>query len=117
LRGGSGGPNYDAEHVEAASAALRKAGLPDRVVVDCSHANSNKDPDVQPVVARNCVEQVMNGDSPIIGLMLESNLAAGNQKIPADLSQLQYGVSVTDGCIDWDTTERALLEAAEALRR
>jgi 3-deoxy-7-phosphoheptulonate synthase len=117
LRGGSGGPNYDAEHVEAAAAALRNAGLPDRIVVDCSHANSNKDPDVQPVVARNCVEQVLSGDSPIIGLMLESNLAAGNQKIPADLSQLRYGVSVTDGCIDWDATERTLLEAAEALRR
>lgn len=117
LRGGSGGPNYDADHVEAAAAALRNAGLPDRIVVDCSHANSNKDPDVQPVVARNCVEQVVHGGSPIIGLMLESNLAAGNQKIPADLSQLQYGVSVTDGCIDWETTERTLLDAAEALRR
>ena len=116
LRGGSGGPNYDVEHVEAASTALREAGLPDRIVVDCSHANSNKDPDVQPVVARNCIDQVVRGGSPIIGLMLESHLESGNQKIPADLSELRYGVSVTDGCIDWETTERTLLEAAEALR-
>jgi len=116
LRGGGGGPNYDAEHVEGAAAALRDAGLPDRIVVDCSHANSNKDPEVQPVVARNCVEQVRGGGSSIIGLMLESNLHAGNQKIPPDLSRLDYGVSVTDGCIDWETTDRTLRRAAEALR-
>jgi len=117
LRGGTAGPNYDAEHVQAAVAALRQAGLPDRIVVDCSHANSNKDPEVQPIVARNCIEQVSTGETSIIGLMLESNLAAGNQKIPADLSELRYGVSVTDGCIDWETTERTLREAAEALRQ
>jgi len=117
LRGGGGGPNYDAEHVEGAAAALLEAGLPDRIVVDCSHANSNKDPEVQPVVARNCIEQVVGGGSSIIGLMLESNLHAGNQKITADLSRLRYGVSVTDGCIDWETTARTLREAAEALRR
>lgn len=117
LRGGSGAPNYDREHVEEAAAALRAAGLPDRIVVDCSHANSNKDPEVQPVVARNCIEQVVSGNSPIIGLMLESHLHAGNQKIPSDLSQLRYGVSVTDGCIGWETTERTLREADQALRK
>jgi 3-deoxy-7-phosphoheptulonate synthase len=116
LRGGGGAPNYGAEHVEAAAAALRAAGLPDRIVVDCSHANSNKDPEVQPVVARNCIEQVVAGGSPIIGLMLESHLHGGNQGIPADLSQLRYGVSVTDGCIGWETTENTLREAADALR-
>ncbi len=115
LRGGSGGPNYDADSVEAAAEALRSAGLPDRIVVDCSHANSNKDPQVQPVVARNCVDQVVGGSRSIIGLMLESHLHEGNQKIPADLSELRYGVSVTDGCIDWATTETTLREAAEAL--
>jgi len=116
LRGGSSGPNYDAEHVEGAATALRAAGLPSGVVVDCSHANSNKDPDVQPVVAHNCVEQVLGGNSSIIGLMLESNLEAGNQKIPVNLKELRYGVSVTDGCIDWATTEKTLRDAAEALR-
>jgi len=116
LRGGSSGPNYAAEHVEGAATALRAAGLPSGVVVDCSHANSNKDPDVQPVVAHNCVEQVLGGSSSIIGLMLESNLEAGNQKIPVDLTDLRYGVSVTDGCIDWATTEKTLRDAAESLR-
>lgn len=117
LRGGSSGPNYDAEHVENATSALRAASLPGGIVVDCSHANSNKDPEVQPVVARNCIDQVIGGESSIIGLMLESNLGAGSQKIPADLAQLAYGVSVTDGCIDWETTERTLREAAAALRK
>jgi 3-deoxy-7-phosphoheptulonate synthase len=115
LRGGSSGPNYDADSVEVAAEALRSAGLPDRIVVDCSHANSNKDPQVQPVVARNCVDQVVGGSRSIIGLMLESHLHEGSQKIPADLSELRYGVSVTDGCIDWATTETTLREAAEAL--
>ena len=115
LRGGSSGPNYAAESVEAAARALRSAGLPDRIVIDCSHANSNKDPQVQPVVARNCIDQVVGGSRSIIGLMLESHLHEGNQKIPTDLSELRYGVSVTDGCIDWDTTETTLREAAEAL--
>ncbi len=116
LRGGGGQPNYDPHSVSETVKTLRKAGLPDRIVIDCSHANSNKDPEVQPVVARNCIEQVVNGNRSIIGLMLESNLYGGNQKITVNLSDLKYGVSVTDGCIDWETTERTLLEAAEALR-
>ena len=116
MRGGGGRPNYDADSVAAAVAALKAAGLPDRIVIDCSHANSNKDPEVQPVVARNCIEQVVGGNRSIIGLMLESHLHAGNQKIPANLADLQYGVSVTDGCIDWETTEDTLRGTAEALR-
>jgi len=116
LRGGGGQPNYDAQSVAAAAATLREAGLADRIVIDCSHANSSKDPEVQPVVARNCIEQVVNGNRSIIGLMLESNLHAGNQKITSNLADLQYGVSVTDGCIDWETTAATLLEADAALR-
>jgi 3-deoxy-7-phosphoheptulonate synthase len=77
--------------------------------VDCSHGNSNKDPFLQPLVAENCVNQVIEGNRSIVGLMLESHLGAGNQPIPSDLSQLRYGISVTDACIDWDTTERLLL--------
>ena len=116
LRGGGGQSNYDSQSIAAACTVLHEAGLPDRVVVDCSHANSNKDPEVQPVVARNCIEQVVDGNRSIIGLMLESNLRAGNQKITSNLADLEYGISVTDGCIDWETTERALTEAAESLR-
>jgi 3-deoxy-7-phosphoheptulonate synthase len=116
LRGGGGQPNYDVQSVASAAAALQEAGLPDRIVIDCSHANSSKDPEVQPVVAHNCIEQVVNGNRSIIGLMLESNLNAGNQKITSNLADLEYGVSVTDGCIDWETTEKTLTEAAEALR-
>ena len=116
LRGGGGQPNYSAEHIAEATQALQQAGLPERIVVDCSHANSNKDPAVQPVVARNCVDQVVAGNRAIIGMMLESNLKAGNQKIPANLADLEYGISVTDGCIDWATTEETLLAADQALR-
>jgi 3-deoxy-7-phosphoheptulonate synthase len=116
LRGGGGQPNYNEQSVATAASVLSEAGLPDRVVIDCSHANSNKDPEVQPVVAHNCIEQVVHGNRSIIGLMLESNLHAGNQKITSNLADLKYGVSVTDGCIDWETTESTLREAAEALR-
>jgi 3-deoxy-7-phosphoheptulonate synthase len=116
LRGGGGRPNYDSVCVAQSEQALKAAGLPARIVVDCSHGNSNKDPSLQPLVAKDCVEQVVNGNRSIIGLMLESNLEAGNQDIPADLSRLRYGVSVTDACIDWATTEAALREAAALLR-
>jgi len=116
LRGGGGRPNYDSVSIALAEQALREAGLPERLVVDCSHGNSNKDPSLQPLVARDCVEQVISGNRSILGLMLESHLHAGNQKIPADLADLRYGVSVTDGCIDWEATEHSLREAAALLR-
>jgi 3-deoxy-7-phosphoheptulonate synthase len=116
LRGGGGRPNYDSVCVAISEKALKDAGLPARIVVDCSHGNSNKDPALQPLVAKDCVEQVVNGNRSIIGLMLESNLEAGNQEIPADLSRLRYGVSVTDACIDWATTESTLRNAAALLR-
>ena len=116
LRGGGGRPNYDSVCVALCEKALKDAGLPARIVIDCSHGNSNKDPSLQPLVARDCVEQVANGSRSIIGLMLESNLGAGNQEIPADLKKLRYGVSVTDACIDWATTEKSLTEAAALLR-
>lgn len=114
LRGGKE-PNYDAESIADCEARLRKAGLPANIVVDCSHGNSCKDPQRQPAVFRNCVEQVVAGNRSIVGLMLESHLFSGRQDIPLDLSTLQYGVSVTDGCIDWPTTEALLLEAREQL--
>ncbi len=116
LRGGGGRPNYDSVCVALCEKALKDAGLPARIVIDCSHGNSNKDPSLQPLVLRDCIDQVANGNQSIIGLMLESNLQAGNQDIPADLSKLRYGVSVTDGCIDWATTESAIADAAGVLR-
>jgi len=111
LRGGGGRPNYDSVSIALCEQALSQAGLPQRIVVDCSHANSNKDHNLQPLVARDCVDQIVNGNKSIIGLMLESNLQAGNQKITEDRSQMAYGVSVTDACIDWETTVQTLHES------
>jgi 3-deoxy-7-phosphoheptulonate synthase len=115
LRGGGGKPNYDAPNVLAAEAALQRAGLAPNIIVDCSHANSLKQHTRQPLVFQDCVEQIRGGNRSIVGLMAESNLHAGQQPIPADLSALKYGVSVTDACIDWDTTERMILMAADVL--
>jgi 3-deoxy-7-phosphoheptulonate synthase len=112
LRGGTNGPNYAEEHIAHCEAALEQAALNANIMVDCSHANSEKNPELQPAVAQNVIQQIIDGNTSIIGLMLESNLEAGNQKIPADLSQLRYGVSVTDGCIDWESTESLLLDIA-----
>jgi 3-deoxy-7-phosphoheptulonate synthase len=110
LRGGGGRTNYDSVSVALCEQELERARLPVNIVVDCSHGNSNKDPALQSLVAENCVNQVLDGNASIVGLMLESHLHWGNQPIPADLRQLKYGVSVTDACIDWATTERLLLE-------
>jgi 3-deoxy-7-phosphoheptulonate synthase len=85
-------------------------------MVDCSHANSEKKPELQPLVADNVASQILEGNDSIIGLMLESHINAGNQSIPSDLKSLKYGVSVTDGCIDWPTTEGLLLNMAAKLR-
>jgi len=109
LRGGGGRPNYDSVSIALCEQQLAAAGLPVNVVVDCSHGNSNKDHALQPLVAENCVNQILEGNNSIVGLMLESHLNAGNQPIPADRSQLRHGVSVTDACIDWETTEGLLL--------
>jgi 3-deoxy-7-phosphoheptulonate synthase len=116
LRGGGGRPNYSADDVASSERALRDAGLPESIVIDCSHANSHKDHARQPAVAADCVAQILAGNESICGMMLESNLEAGNQKIPADLANLKFGVSVTDACIDWETTRRTLQDAATKLR-
>ncbi|HTQ98767.1 MAG TPA: 3-deoxy-7-phosphoheptulonate synthase [Candidatus Acidoferrum sp.] len=111
LRGGNGLPNFDAASVAACEAACKKAGVTTNIMIDCSHANSSKKPENQPSVFANVVDQIVAGNQSIIGVMIESNINAGRQDIPADLTQLKYGVSVTDGCIDWATTERAIREA------
>jgi 3-deoxy-7-phosphoheptulonate synthase len=120
LRGGGGRVNYDAVSIALAERQLAQANLPTNIVVDCSHGNSNKDPSVQPLVAENCVTQIIDGNRSIVGLMLESHLKAGNQVIPKDLSTLEYGVSITDPCIDWQSTEallRKLHQSLQPLRR
>ncbi len=117
LRGGGEKTNYDAHSIAGCEQVLQQAGLAKRIFVDCSHANSNKQFYRQPVVLDECVEQIVAGNQSIVGLMLESHLHEGNQSIPADLSQLKYGVSVTDSCIDWQTTEETLLRAREKLTK
>jgi 3-deoxy-7-phosphoheptulonate synthase len=116
LRGGGGRVNYDAVSIALAERQLRQANLPANIVVDCSHGNSNKDPSVQPLVAENCVTQILDGNRSIVGLMLESHLKAGNQPIPKDLATLEFGVSITDPCIGWDSTEALLLKLDRLLQ-
>ena len=116
LRGGDGRPNYDTVSVSIAEQAMVKAKLPANIVVDCSHANSSKKPELQPLVMADVVNQIRGGSKSLVGVMIESNIEAGNQPIPADLSQLKYGCSVTDGCVGWDTTEKMIRDAAVLLR-
>jgi 3-deoxy-7-phosphoheptulonate synthase len=115
LRGGHA-PNYGADAVAEAEALLRKSGLPCSIVVDCSHGNSNKDHRRQVGVLQEVVRQIQAGNRSLVGMMLESNIVEGAQKIQVDLSRLVYGQSVTDACIGWDDTVHAIREAAEALR-
>lgn len=116
LRGGGGQHNYDSVSVAMTAQHLSAAGLPSNLVVDCSHGNSNKDPALQKLVFADCVNQIIEGTKSIVGLMLESNLNWGNQPIPKDLNTLQYGVSITDACMDWGTTEQSIRTAHGALR-
>ncbi len=116
LRGGNGKPNYDSVNITLSEQALTKAGLAHNIMVDCSHENSNKKPEIQPLVAKDATKQILEGNNSIIGLMIESNIGWGNQKINSDKSQLEYGVSITDACIDWKTTEETLLGMADQLR-
>ena len=115
LRGGPR-PNYDKQNIALCEKKLKEAGLPSRIMIDCSHGNSNKDFNLQPIVAHSSIDQVLDYNQSIIGFMLESNIEEGNQQIPEDLSDLKYGVSLTDACMNWETTETLLFEAAERLR-
>ena len=115
LRGGGGKPNYDSVSVASCEKELIAAGIEPNIMIDCSHANSNKNHELQSLVMENLVHQIIEGNTSIMGAMLESNLNPGNQKITADLNELKYGVSVTDACIDWETTEKLLLDSAQQL--
>ncbi|MNH08361.1 Phospho-2-dehydro-3-deoxyheptonate aldolase, Tyr-sensitive [compost metagenome] len=108
LRGGNGKPNYDSVSVALCEQDLAKAKIKANIMVDCSHANSNKDPALQPLVMENVANQILEGNQSIIGLMVESHLNWGCQSIPKNLDDLQYGVSITDACIDWSATEKTL---------
>jgi len=116
LRGGGGKPNYDSVSIALCEQALDKAGLSKNIVVDCSHANSNKDHNVQPLVLDDIAHQIKDGNQSICGVMLESNMNEGNQSIPESLADLKYGVSITDACINWETTEKSLIKMAETLK-
>lgn len=115
LRGGSSGPNYSPAHIAQTEQLLAKAGLPKSILVDCSHDNSAKQPERQPEVLRALLTQVTAGSASIMGAMIESNLDSGSQPFPQPREKLRYGVSITDACIDWATTESLVRETHAAL--
>ena len=117
LRGGNTRPNYDAASIAEAAEMLRKAGLPDGIMVDCSHANSGKQHARQEDVWKNLISQRVEGSHSMLGVMLESHLIEGSQPVKPSLDQLKYGVSITDACLGWDVTARMMRDAAIRLRR
>ncbi len=117
LRGGGGKPNYDSVSVALCEQALDKAKLRKSIMVDCSHANSSKDPAIQPLVMQDVTHQILEGNQSIQSLMVESHINwGGSQSIPENLADLKYGVSITDACIDWETTEKAIRDMREKLK-
>ena len=116
LRGGNGKPNYDSVSVSICEQELSAEGITPNIMVDCSHANSNKDHNLQPLVLDNVANQILEGNTSIVGAMIESHLKAGNQKLSGNPDEMEYGVSVTDACIDWETTESSIIGMADKLR-
>lgn len=117
LRGGATGPNFSSSHVGAVREKLTAAGLPARVLVDCSHANSGKDPARQPLVAAELAERIAGGEAGLLGLMMESHLVAGRQDPAPGGRNLTYGQSITDACLGWEETATTLREFARVVRR
>lgn len=117
LRGGNGKPNFDPTNVKLVEDELKKVNLPPRIVIDCSHGNSNKDYKLQGVAFESAIQQIVEGNTSIVGMMLESHLSEGNQPLPSNLEELKYGVSVTDKCISWEETETLILAAYEKLNQ
>ena len=115
LRGGASGPNFSSSHVSETADLLRAKDMSPSIMIDCSHDNSGKDPERQPEVLRDTLEQTGTGQNAIHAVMLESNLNKGSQSFPRPLDELEYGVSITDACIDWETTETLMREAHDAL--
>ena len=116
LRGGGGKTNFDADSVSTCEQQLLKSNLPANIMIDCSHENSSKNHERQALVMDDAANQIVQGNRSIVGFMVESNLAAGNQKIPANKADLQYGVSITDACIDWATTEDMVKNLRERVK-
>lgn len=110
LRGGGGKINYDSKSIAKCEDALKEANLPVRIMVDCSHENSNKDPEKQKKVIQNIIRQIHDGNKSIIGLMIESYLKSGNQDNPKNTKNLEYGISITDSCLSFDETEKVIRE-------
>ncbi len=117
LRGGSKKPNYYPEDIKKTEEMLTKAGLPVTIMVDCSHGNSEKNHEKQPLVLESVISQIEAGNTSISGVMIESYLEGGNQPMPAKQFEIKYGVSITDKCIDWATTERILRESHARLKK
>jgi len=117
LRGGRAEPNYHEEYVVQAARLMREAHLSPAVMVDCSHANASGDFRRQEAVLHTVIDEIIRKVGPIVGVMVESNLNEGKQTLTADHASLKYGVSLTDGCIGWETTERLLHEAHLALHK
>ena len=115
LRGGAGKPNYDAQSVKTTEAALQEAGFRPSIMIDCNHANSDKNPFMQEAVLKNITQQLVDRNQSIMGVMIESNLKAGNQSFQPN-KPLEYGVSLTDKCLDWENTQRIILETYECLK-
>jgi 3-deoxy-7-phosphoheptulonate synthase len=116
LRGGTAGPNFDRDSVQEASRRASSAGMPSRVLVDCSHGNSGKNYENQVHALGAVAAQIAEGSTAVLGVMVESHLVAGRQALGCDIAGLRYGQSVTDGCVDFDTTERLLETLARAVR-
>lgn len=117
LRGGKYGPNFNAESISQAREALKAHFLGPHLLIDCSHGNSGKDHKVQPEVFKSVIEQIIQGDESIAGLMLESHLYAGKQTLKASRDTLKYGLSVTDACMGWEETQSLILEADRRLSK
>lgn len=115
LRGGDHGPNFDTDSIKSCRDTLIASGLPPSIMVDASHANCGKDCTQMPGVFQEILKQRATGDTSITGAMLESHLRSGNQKFPQPIEQLTYGQSITDQCIDWETTEQLVRDAADLL--
>ncbi|MEL6578936.1 MAG: 3-deoxy-7-phosphoheptulonate synthase, partial [Cyanobacteria bacterium J06621_12] len=115
LRGGAAKPNYEAKDIEAAVTALKKKAMNSRIMIDCSHGNSRKDYAQQVTVLNSINQQIEAGSQHVVGVMIESHLIAGNQSIPKDGKPIVYGQSITDACVNWETTETMLHDLARAV--
>ena len=117
LRGGIHGTNFDAESVHQTELELQENGFKPAIMIDCSHENSAKNPSLQPDVLKDVLRQIKSKNLSIFGAMIESNLQAGKQAFPQPKENLNYGLSITDGCIDWQATEKCVYDTYEAIQQ